>query len=189
MLRCWEIDNTGKSIPKAQQTMGGPVLDVCWDDMGTKVFMASCDKQVCVCIVVCNIDQLFATTGEMLGPWEQPGSPDCRAPGSGQSMSLGQGTQLFGPHDRLLGQDDEVLGHESTHSNAQYRPARACLLRGCGVPHGCGGDCWQGHRDLPVGRAAQGVQKGGEPTQVSASLCVHFQRQEERSNRFCVGER
>ena len=44
--RCWEIDNTGKSIPKAQQTMGGPVLDVCWDDMGTKVFMASCDKQV-----------------------------------------------------------------------------------------------------------------------------------------------
>ena len=46
LLRCWEIDNTGKSIPKAQQTMGGPILDVCWDDMGTKVFMASCDKQV-----------------------------------------------------------------------------------------------------------------------------------------------
>jgi len=45
-MRCWEIDNTGKSIPKAQQTMGGPILDVCWHDDGSKVFMASCDKQV-----------------------------------------------------------------------------------------------------------------------------------------------
>jgi len=45
-VRCWEIDNTGKSVAKAQQTMGGPVLDVCWHDDGTKVFMASCDKQV-----------------------------------------------------------------------------------------------------------------------------------------------
>jgi len=45
-VRCWEIDNTGKSIPKAQQTMSGPVLDVCWHDDGSKVFMASCDKQV-----------------------------------------------------------------------------------------------------------------------------------------------
>ena len=24
----------------------GPILDVCWHDDGTKVFMASCDKQV-----------------------------------------------------------------------------------------------------------------------------------------------
>merc|ERR1712098_680075 len=31
---------------KAQQTMGGPILDVCWHDDGSKVFMASCDKQV-----------------------------------------------------------------------------------------------------------------------------------------------
>ena len=45
-VRCWEIDNTGKSIPKAQQTMAGPILDVCWHDDGSKVFMASCDKQV-----------------------------------------------------------------------------------------------------------------------------------------------
>eukprot|EP00088_Acartia_fossae_P012108 TRINITY_DN1620_c0_g1_i3.p1 TRINITY_DN1620_c0_g1~~TRINITY_DN1620_c0_g1_i3.p1 ORF type:complete len:363 (+),score=94.94 TRINITY_DN1620_c0_g1_i3:31-1119(+) len=45
-VRCWEIDNAGKSIPKAQQTMQGPILDVCWHDDGSKVFMASCDKQV-----------------------------------------------------------------------------------------------------------------------------------------------
>jgi len=45
-VRCWEIDNSGNSMPKAQQTMGGPVLDVCWHDDGSKVFMASCDKQV-----------------------------------------------------------------------------------------------------------------------------------------------
>lgn len=36
-VRCWEIDNTGKSIPKAQQTMQGPILDVCWHDDGSKV--------------------------------------------------------------------------------------------------------------------------------------------------------
>ena len=64
-VRCWEIDNMGKSIPKSQQTMQassfhkkgffftivfqrpqGPVLDVCWHDDGSKVFMAGCDKQV-----------------------------------------------------------------------------------------------------------------------------------------------
>lgn len=28
------------------KTVGGPVLDVCWSDDATKVFIASCDKQV-----------------------------------------------------------------------------------------------------------------------------------------------
>ena len=45
-VRCWEIDHTGKSIPKSQQTMNGPVLDVAWSDDGSKVFMAGCDKMV-----------------------------------------------------------------------------------------------------------------------------------------------
>jgi len=45
-VRCWEIDSMGKSIPKSQQTMQGPILDACWHDDGTKVFMSSCDKQV-----------------------------------------------------------------------------------------------------------------------------------------------
>ena len=31
-VRCWEIDQTGKSIPKSQETMQGPVLDVAWSD-------------------------------------------------------------------------------------------------------------------------------------------------------------
>ena len=31
-VRCWEIDSTGKSIPKSQETMQGPVLDVAWSD-------------------------------------------------------------------------------------------------------------------------------------------------------------
>lgn len=34
-VRCWEIDQTGKSIPKSQQTMQGPVLDVAWADVTT----------------------------------------------------------------------------------------------------------------------------------------------------------
>lgn len=74
-VRCWEVEPTGKTVPKSMQTMDGPVLDVCWTDVstinslhllvtsllvsflikvncfvcfqdGTKVMMASCDKQV-----------------------------------------------------------------------------------------------------------------------------------------------
>lgn len=46
IVRCWEVDQTGKTMPKAQQVLQGPVLDACWSDDGTKVFMASCDKTV-----------------------------------------------------------------------------------------------------------------------------------------------
>jgi len=45
-VRCWEIKGDGTSEPKSQQSMQGPILDACWSDDGTKVFMASCDKQV-----------------------------------------------------------------------------------------------------------------------------------------------
>ncbi|XP_018334109.2 mRNA export factor isoform X2 [Agrilus planipennis] len=44
-VRCWEVEQTGKTVAKAMQTCGGPVLDVCWSDDGSKVFMAGCDKQ------------------------------------------------------------------------------------------------------------------------------------------------
>ncbi|XP_018027919.1 protein Rae1-like [Hyalella azteca] len=45
-VRCWEVQRDGKTVGKAQQTMGGPVLDVAWQDDGTKVYMASADKSV-----------------------------------------------------------------------------------------------------------------------------------------------
>ncbi|XP_034477304.1 mRNA export factor [Drosophila innubila] len=45
-VRCWEVEQNGATVPKSMKSMGGPVLDVCWSDDGTKVFMASCDKQV-----------------------------------------------------------------------------------------------------------------------------------------------
>ncbi|KAK3871310.1 hypothetical protein Pcinc_023536 [Petrolisthes cinctipes] len=45
-VRCWEVQRDGKTIGKAQQTMGGPVMDVAWHDDGSKVFMASADKTV-----------------------------------------------------------------------------------------------------------------------------------------------
>lgn len=31
-VRCWEVDQTGKTMPKSQQMMAGPVLDVAWSD-------------------------------------------------------------------------------------------------------------------------------------------------------------
>ena len=42
----------------------------------------------------------------------------------------------------------------------QPGPAGASLLCRRGVPHGRGGHRRQGHRHLPAGRAAQGVQEG-----------------------------
>lgn len=32
-VRCWEVESTGKTVPKQMKTMGGPVLDVCWADV------------------------------------------------------------------------------------------------------------------------------------------------------------
>jgi mRNA export factor len=43
-VRCWEVSDTGSTIPKAMKTMTGPVLDVNWHDDGTKAFVAGADK-------------------------------------------------------------------------------------------------------------------------------------------------
>lgn len=32
-VRLWEVEASGKTVPKQMQTMGGPVLDVCWTDV------------------------------------------------------------------------------------------------------------------------------------------------------------
>lgn len=32
-VRCWEVEPSGKTVPKQMKTMGGPVLDVCWADV------------------------------------------------------------------------------------------------------------------------------------------------------------
>lgn len=32
-VRLWEVEQTGKTVPKSMKTMGGPVLDVCWADV------------------------------------------------------------------------------------------------------------------------------------------------------------
>ncbi|XP_017494730.1 PREDICTED: mRNA export factor-like [Rhagoletis zephyria] len=48
-IRCWEVTGgvgAWQTIPKAQQSHSGPVLDVRFSDDGTKVFSASCDKTV-----------------------------------------------------------------------------------------------------------------------------------------------
>lgn len=43
-IRVWEVQGNGQSVPKAMQTHGAPVLDVCWNDEGTQLFTASCDN-------------------------------------------------------------------------------------------------------------------------------------------------
>lgn len=32
-VRLWEVESSGKTVPKQMQTMGAPVLDVCWADV------------------------------------------------------------------------------------------------------------------------------------------------------------
>lgn len=36
-VRLWEVEATGKTVPKQMQTMGGAVLDVCWADVSSRV--------------------------------------------------------------------------------------------------------------------------------------------------------
>ncbi|GBP36082.1 mRNA export factor [Eumeta japonica] len=43
-VRCWEVEMSGKTVPKAAQGMDGPVLDVAWHDDGSKVFMGGADR-------------------------------------------------------------------------------------------------------------------------------------------------
>lgn len=43
-IRMWEIQESGKTIPKAQKTHDQPILSLAWSLDGTKVFTASCDK-------------------------------------------------------------------------------------------------------------------------------------------------
>ncbi|RWR93052.1 protein RAE1 [Cinnamomum micranthum f. kanehirae] len=45
-VRCWEILQTGSSVPKAVISHDQPVLCSTWKDDGTTVFSGGCDKQV-----------------------------------------------------------------------------------------------------------------------------------------------
>lgn len=38
-IRCWEVQQTGQTVPKAQQTHAGPVLDVAWSDVSLRVLL------------------------------------------------------------------------------------------------------------------------------------------------------
>jgi len=44
-VRCWEVLQTGASLPKAAMSHDQPVLCSTWKDDGTAVFSAGCDKQ------------------------------------------------------------------------------------------------------------------------------------------------
>ncbi|XP_039270945.2 mRNA export factor RAE1-like [Styela clava] len=43
-MRCWQVQDNGQAVPKVQQTHQGPILDVAWNDDGSKIFTASADK-------------------------------------------------------------------------------------------------------------------------------------------------
>mmetsp|Transcript_15201 Transcript_15201/g.25043 ORF Transcript_15201/g.25043 Transcript_15201/m.25043 type:complete len:342 (+) Transcript_15201:190-1215(+) len=43
-VRCWEVQQSGATVPKASISHDQPVLCTCWSSDGTKVFSGSCDK-------------------------------------------------------------------------------------------------------------------------------------------------
>ena len=49
-VRCWEVQQNGQTIPKAQQTHTGPVMDVAWSDVRTflRILMSCMIKVVCL---------------------------------------------------------------------------------------------------------------------------------------------
>eukprot|EP00039_Didymoeca_costata_P032236 m.37138 g.37138 ORF g.37138 m.37138 type:complete len:360 (+) comp9254_c0_seq1:94-1173(+) len=45
-IRLWEVNAQGQNTPKFEQKHKGPVLDVCWEPSGSRVFSASADKEL-----------------------------------------------------------------------------------------------------------------------------------------------
>lgn len=50
---------------------------------------------------------------------------------AGEDLPLGEDAQLHVPHDRVLGQDAQVLGHAQLRAHDDYEPVRAMLLCRC----------------------------------------------------------
>lgn len=46
VIRVWQVNENGQSEPRAQQTVGGPVLSLEWFEDGTKLFVGSADQKV-----------------------------------------------------------------------------------------------------------------------------------------------
>ncbi|VDD96624.1 unnamed protein product [Enterobius vermicularis] len=46
VVRVWQVNENGQCEPKAQQTVGGPVLSLEWFEDGTKLFIGSADQKV-----------------------------------------------------------------------------------------------------------------------------------------------
>lgn len=45
-VRLWEVESSGKTVPKQMQSMGGAVLDVCWADVSINLLL------LCQCNVI-----------------------------------------------------------------------------------------------------------------------------------------
>ena len=38
-VRCWEVEQSGKTVPKSMQSMAAPVLAVCWSDVSPSIII------------------------------------------------------------------------------------------------------------------------------------------------------
>uniref|UniRef100_A0A914R9X0 Uncharacterized protein n=1 Tax=Parascaris equorum TaxID=6256 RepID=A0A914R9X0_PAREQ len=71
VIRVWQVNETGQCEAKAQQNVGGPVLDVEWFEDGTKIFIASADKQHDEPIRTCHWVKSQNYSCLMTGSWDK----------------------------------------------------------------------------------------------------------------------
>lgn len=63
-VRCWEVTHQGQTIPKAQQTHTGPVLDCDWSDVSLYL-VDKCNFNFFICLTknknncICILQQHF----------------------------------------------------------------------------------------------------------------------------------
>lgn len=44
-IRCWDVQASGATVPKAAQQCDGPILSCAWSNDGMRIFTGGCDKQ------------------------------------------------------------------------------------------------------------------------------------------------
>ncbi|KAA8495870.1 Protein RAE1 [Porphyridium purpureum] len=59
-VRCWEVQQSGQTVPVGMIEHSAPVLDVTWREDGQAIFSAGCDKQAKMWSIATNQNQVIA---------------------------------------------------------------------------------------------------------------------------------
>jgi mRNA export factor len=190
-IRCWEIQDSGQSVPKAQQSHTGPVLGCCWHADGTKVFTASCDKTtkmwdlnsnqaIAVAqheapIKTCHWIQGSSYSCLMTGSWDKTLKFwDTRTPNPVLTFQLPERcycADVDFPMAVVGTANRQVIIYQLDNQPSEFRVCLSVCL-----------SLNQFYFYFYILYTENGIT-----TEVSASLCFNFQRQEKSTNWLCSG--